>query len=672
MKPRFALDLTNDAVNLLDRADGGGWIRVARVMLAAPDIDTRLAEMRDLAERLAPDGFFTKLILPNSQLLYLETEVLGYSQAERRAEIARALDGRTPYAVNDLVFDFSRSGNWAKVAVVAKITLTEAEEFASSYGFNPVGFVAVPEPGSFSGEPYFGLTAQFDKYLPPGGRFDRDQDPVRVIAHDEAVFSKQAARFAAEAAPEPAAAVEPTPVAAVPEDLAEPEVNEASDTAPPAEPDASFADVEEEAPFIAVDGPGDMPDAPYPTSEVEGDAATDVPAAEEEQAKPEMQAEPHSGTDQTGGAQGFQSRRSGAGADAQIAKAGPRLGDVAPRLKSIASPAVDAAAETDTTASAAPKLIVAAEDHRPGRAPQTAPARETAATAAISAAASAALSGASAAAAKAAQQGGRGLVASKRLAKAALAGARPLAAGSAARAAGLGKAAAEGLARLKPAPAPATTESATDFAELSPSGIGHRVFAGLRPASGLPTTALAVTAVLVAVGAAAAFFLFATPQTAPVTPGADTVALAPSTDGAGTETGTDPTAEEIAASVASAADPDASADGSAPLNAPLVSSGVETAADVPAAENNDLALITPEAEKPPEEVADVLADPAALAGDAPLAPQPLPLPFGQLLRLDADGMIIATPEGVVTPEGFLLIAGKPKRLPPGRPANLLP
>ena len=60
--------------------------------------------------------------------------------------IEEALVGRTPYAVEDLVFDFSRQGDHLKVAVVARETLEEAEGFAEAYGFCPAGFVAIPRP----------------------------------------------------------------------------------------------------------------------------------------------------------------------------------------------------------------------------------------------------------------------------------------------------------------------------------------------------------------------------------------------------------------------------------------------------------------------------------------------------------------------------------------------
>lgn len=50
----------------------------------------------------------------------------------------------------------------------------------------------------------------------------------------------------------------------------------------------------------------------------------------------------------------------------------------------------------------------------------------------------------------------------------------------------------------------------------------------------------------------------------------------------------------------------------------------------------------------------------------PLAPAE-PVPYGSLVRFDAQGFVIATPEGVITPGGFRLVAGKPPLRPAERP-----
>ncbi len=59
--------------------------------------------------------------------------------------------------------------------------------------------------------------------------------------------------------------------------------------------------------------------------------------------------------------------------------------------------------------------------------------------------------------------------------------------------------------------------------------------------------------------------------------------------------------------------------------------------------------------------------PEARGDPLPLA-QPAPPPFGTVYQFQPDGAILPTPEGIITPEGVLLKAGKPKLVPAERPA----
>lgn len=60
------------------------------------------------------------------------------------------------------------------------------------------------------------------------------------------------------------------------------------------------------------------------------------------------------------------------------------------------------------------------------------------------------------------------------------------------------------------------------------------------------------------------------------------------------------------------------------------------------------------------------------SADASPSAAPPPPPYGTIYKFDAQGRIVPTPEGILTPEGVLLVAGKPKVLPPDRPADLTP
>ncbi|MCB1337035.1 MAG: translation initiation factor 2, partial [Maritimibacter sp.] len=153
MKPKFALDLSHEGINLLHRARGG-WELVGSLALDDSDMGPHLAELRRKAERLEAGGITTKIIIPNSQILYTVLEAPGPDDIAREVQIRSGLDGLTPYPVGELVFDWRADGERARVAVLARETMDEAESFAVEHGFNPVSFVARPASGEFSGEPF--------------------------------------------------------------------------------------------------------------------------------------------------------------------------------------------------------------------------------------------------------------------------------------------------------------------------------------------------------------------------------------------------------------------------------------------------------------------------------------------------------------------------------------
>jgi len=177
MKPNFALDLSHEGINLLHRGKAG-WTLVGSVALDDPDMGARLDDLRRSAAMLESGGFTTKLIIPNSQILYTTVDAAGPDDIAREVQIRAALDGLTPYAVGDLVFDWRAEGDRARVAVLARETMDEAEAFASEYKFNPVSFVARPGRGEFSGEPFFGKTRAATRLLPPGARLEPDTSPL--------------------------------------------------------------------------------------------------------------------------------------------------------------------------------------------------------------------------------------------------------------------------------------------------------------------------------------------------------------------------------------------------------------------------------------------------------------------------------------------------------------
>jgi hypothetical protein len=179
MTPDFALTLSHQGITLLQRG-GEGWLMVGSVRLEDPDMAANLAGLRARALDLARGApLASKLVLPGSQILYTTAQATGTDDIADSQQVADALEGATPYALADLVYDWVRQGDVLHIAAVARETLDEAEDFAAEHRFEPVCFVAAPEDDEFPGEPWFGETAMALDVLPSGESIDRDGDPVR-------------------------------------------------------------------------------------------------------------------------------------------------------------------------------------------------------------------------------------------------------------------------------------------------------------------------------------------------------------------------------------------------------------------------------------------------------------------------------------------------------------
>ncbi|OOY24213.1 hypothetical protein BMI91_09125 [Thioclava sediminum] len=206
MKPDFALILSHDGIALVHRAKEG-WTLLGEAALEGDDPMAEVAALRDKARAQAPRGFTSKLVLPDSQILYTAIYAPGPSPAQRKTQIETALEGMTPYPVSELVYDFAGPGQTVQVAVIARETLKEAESFAQENGFNPVSFVAAPEPGDFPGEPHFGLTSSVAQHIPEGAHVEPDKSAL-IVAVD---LSEEATEASAGAVMPEAPAAEAAP-----------------------------------------------------------------------------------------------------------------------------------------------------------------------------------------------------------------------------------------------------------------------------------------------------------------------------------------------------------------------------------------------------------------------------------------------------------------------------
>ena len=158
---------------------------VGDVSLDDPNLSDHLAMLRRTALELEKGGVTTKLVIPNSQILYTEVHAPGPDVNAQIVQIREGLDGKTPYDVNDLVFDWRSHGQSAQVAVVLRDSLNEAESFAIQHGFNPVSFVSIPEFGTFDGEPFFGATGHAASLLGHGEEVEPDPNPMIILGTDQ-------------------------------------------------------------------------------------------------------------------------------------------------------------------------------------------------------------------------------------------------------------------------------------------------------------------------------------------------------------------------------------------------------------------------------------------------------------------------------------------------------
>lgn len=343
MIPNFALGLTEDGITLWYK-DTAGWLRVGAVALESVALDAEMYDLAQIAAALAPEGITTKLVIPDAQILFTSLTLPPLPGPEKERAIRAALVGRTPYPVEDLVFDWCEDGAQTHIAVVARETVIEAEDFAITYGLNPVCAVAAPQGKAFTQEPRFCITRTGRKLYPAQDITTLPRDLVReigiarlpdpeVIPPAAPVEAAKDATALAETTPdakpspapqEPPATLPDTPK--TPKTSAADHVSAKSDTAP--SPSAS-------APAPTVDKPALAPTVAAPLATAAAKTDSPQPAlplgTEPKDAKP-LAAPPPATDLRTDPAATFRSRRGappkpqpGRAAVAKTAKAMPSL-----------------------------------------------------------------------------------------------------------------------------------------------------------------------------------------------------------------------------------------------------------------------------------------------------------------------------------------------------------
>lgn len=737
MKPSFALNLSDDGVTLLHRS-GRGWTDVGNANFADPDFADALDYMRSTALGLSPKGIATKLVIPNSQILYTTVTAPGPSEKQRRAQIAKALEGRTPYAVDDLVFDWSGDGPDITVAVIAKETLDEAEAFATEHRFNPVSFVAIPDSG-FAAEPFFGMSKAAATILPEGQTVERDTDLLKVVSRDGSKTKEQAESAAVPETVPVQAEPDPVRVEEASDDLATPVSSDAED-APAADEDvfvppeahshqaadpADFgaeaehaiemeeetdvnsvltanANVVEDEPFTAPSveaapvleiEPDPIPE-PVPAAEVsspsvalsrfddeidEAPMAVDVPPeddippmpahlkASRGVAQPSVVDDDLPPAPSSAAMVAFASRRAAEAAapigGQRAALTAPEIPRSAPELGGVAKTAAPKAPAVERPPGAKPPPKFSYDDPvpPPPRMPGDPPVTPV----------------------QAAQKAAKGLKSIGSFVTA------PGIAGTKAKKPVPGKPAQQAMK-------PAETTNAT----VSPDSLGRGLGARRAPQRGKPKyLGLIMTGILLLLLAIVAAWSSVYLTQREVTPETEVATADPALSDAPTSAlpeAPDPVAADIADSAVPSIDDEAAADGedlspveaadtAAPAEETTVAAAEPLAAPEPAPQTgleSDASTAAPPSQLDQDEIflagmdtPPASSDPLTLpspttAADAlPALPSPPP-PFGTVYQFDADGRIVPTPEGIMTPEGVLLVAGKPPVLPPPRPASV--
>ena len=663
MKTNFALSLSFEGIALLRRTQRG-WYVLGETALDVPDLNEALKRLRDMADATSTDGDKVKLIIPNEQIRYLSLPDEGLNGDALITQIRQALDGATPYAVKDLVFDYSVAGGKVMVAAVARETLTEAEMFASGHHFEPVSHAAAPAPGDFAGEVYFGPASGWSGPSP-----EREAEALVIV---------DAPPPEPEAAPAPKLAPKPAPKPA-------PGAAPKAEAAPAPKPEAP----KPEAPKAA---PPDIAPAPAPTAEP---AATPT-AVRDVDALPEPAPVALTSIRAQRSPAGSAPRLDGVARDAPAAKAPsfaaptrgdgddtpppafkskPRLSftaDAKPGSGDLASPSIPEPAsaarrplgffsrrktpKADPTPPARPDTAAAPPPEMPDDVPDMPAVHQL-------------VPPKPAASAKPKDSPKPALTT-------ALLARKAQAAPDAAKA---------GAAAVALDPAEAERQRMTVFGARQPARVG-----GKPRFLGLMLTAILL---LFLAGVAAWASVFLDEGLARFFP----------------SRGDDPVVAELPAGAISAPAP-AQTDATPPQDkdaAKVELAALETPVDTPLSALPAPALpkvLTPEqaeatyaatgiwqrAPVAPDlpgidpvdnvysasidtavDVLDAVALPAArdMLRDAALAPQTNPAPPGVRFKLDDRGVVVATPEGAMNPDGILIFAGKPPLVPPQRPAE---
>ena len=129
MSHQWGLDLSMTAIRLL-RREAGHWQEIAAEAIDSADIEERITRLIAPIDKSQPVDLF----LPKDQILYTDIDIADAAKATET--ISQALSERTPYAPDEIAFDweqlFARSTQKGFRTVNSQWRRTTSERVASS------------------------------------------------------------------------------------------------------------------------------------------------------------------------------------------------------------------------------------------------------------------------------------------------------------------------------------------------------------------------------------------------------------------------------------------------------------------------------------------------------------------------------------------------------------
>ncbi len=148
-----------DGISLHQLAFDGHWHELARVGLNDAALREKMANMREIAQRLEGRRFKVRVWLPVDQILRKATEISAQEPRARENEARQVLEKITPHSRVDFAVAVNSpiEGDQTWVAGARIKTMQEAFAFAKSHGFKATDYSTRNPVEGFLDKPYFKL-----------------------------------------------------------------------------------------------------------------------------------------------------------------------------------------------------------------------------------------------------------------------------------------------------------------------------------------------------------------------------------------------------------------------------------------------------------------------------------------------------------------------------------